>query len=169
MLKSGTRTPFPVGTLHIRARERSFSLPQTPLNILDFKAGSFGELIGADIPQADITTNTPLTVTLYWQGREAAVLNYTVFVHLVGSDGKVWAQSDAPPEGGNAPTATWLAGQIIVDEHHLDEEIPIPPGEYTLFAGLYDAESGYRATLFTAEGERVANDQIPIGEIVVND
>jgi 4-amino-4-deoxy-L-arabinose transferase-like glycosyltransferase len=169
VLKSANQVIATIGSFHIRARERSFSLPQTPQVNLDFSIGSFGELIGVDIPQPVVTQDSTLPVTLYWQARGAALLNYTVFVHLVGKDGKIWAQSDAAPAEGNAPTATWLAGQIIVDIHHLDVIESVPSGEYALYTGLYDAQSGYRETIWNAKGERVGEDQIPIGKIFITE
>ena len=168
-LVSGNHMPITVAKFYVKARERLFTLPKIPQYSMDFSVGSFGELIGVDIPQSVISGKQPLSVTLYWQALEAAEINYTVFVHLTGNDGKVWAQSDALPEGGVAPTTTWLTGQVIVDEHNLDVNNGIPPGEYTLFAGFYDAESGYRETLFNTSGEPEVDDQIQIGKIVVSD
>lgn len=168
-LQSENRTLAQLGAFHIRERERSFSLPKTPQVNLEFQIGSFANLTGADIPQLMVTPNSVLPVTLYWQAQQASDLNYTVFVHLKGQDGRVWAQSDTPPAGGNAPTTTWMPGQVIVDDHMLELSAEVPPGEYTLFAGLYDAISGYRETLYTLDGTRVLSDQIPIGKIMVNE
>jgi hypothetical protein len=169
VLKSGEQDPIPLSQFHIIARERRFNMPKTPDSVLEYKIGAFGELMGVDIPQTTISTSTTLSLVLYWQGKAAAELNYSVFVHMVGDDGEIWAQSDTQPEGGSAPTATWLAGQVIVDEHYLDIAADLPPGEYTLFTGMYDSESGYRETVYDAEGHRVADDLILIGKITIDD
>jgi hypothetical protein len=90
-------------------------------------------------------------------------------VHLSSPDGIIWTQSDTQPEAGNAPTSSWLADQVIVDEHYLNVKMETPPGEYLLLTGLYDAQSGYRAVIFDELGNRLVEDQIPLGTISITD
>jgi hypothetical protein len=122
-----------------------------------------------DISQQEIRACSTLAVTLYWKADQAASLNYTTFIHLVSQDGIVIAQSDALPAQGNAPTTSWVANQIIPDAHLIEVKMETPAGEYTLYTGMYDAESGYRENVFNSGGEHLTDNQIPIGTILVSD
>ena len=42
-------------------------------------------------------------------------VSYNVFVHLLGPDGRVWAQRDSPPGQGEMATLTWVIGEYITD------------------------------------------------------
>ncbi len=109
-------------------------------------------------------------MTVYWEAQAAPDLDYTVFVHLVDEAGKSWAQSDAGPENGSAPTTSWVAGQIIVDTHTLSLPADVPAGQYTLFVGLYDVGSGGRVPLYAPQqnSARLSDNRAPLGTIVVS-
>jgi hypothetical protein len=85
-----------------------------------------------------------LEVTLYWRAEQEVPLNYAVFVHLAGPDGRPLAQTDGPPCAGGCPTRGWRAGDELADTHHLAPPADLPPGRYRLLAGLYDTASGRR-------------------------
>jgi hypothetical protein len=89
---------------------------------------------------------------LEWQTLEALDRNYTAFVHLVGPGDNIADQDDAPPGDAFFPTSTWLPGDTILDEHHLEIPAAAPPGEYRLIVGLYDQPSGDRLQASDAEG-----------------
>jgi hypothetical protein len=74
----------------------------------------------------------------------AIPVNYTVFVQLVSTDGRVLAQSDAQPAAGSRPTTGWRAGEVIVDPHTVTFHAEAGPGQARLIAGLYDAATGQR-------------------------
>ena len=52
------------------------------------------------------------------------------------------AQHDGPPASGTRPAPGWLPGEYIADTHSLAISAELPPGEYTLLAGLVDAAGG---------------------------
>ncbi len=117
--------------------------PQTPLNI------SFGNqitLLGFDLldsagnpivnPKSKIQS-----LKLYWQPTTIPATDYTVFVHILNSAGNLAAQADSPPAAGAYPTSLWDPGEIIADERPLPD---LPPGRYTLYAGLYRPDTGER-------------------------
>jgi hypothetical protein len=58
-------------------------------------------------------------LALYWQSVSKSRSDYTVFVHILDSSGKVVVQSDREPLDGNYPTSVWDAGEIIKDEYDL--------------------------------------------------
>jgi hypothetical protein len=65
-------------------------------------------------------------------------------VHLLNSGSKVVAQRDLQPQAGAAPTTTWLPGEILTDAYTLSLPGDLPPGDYRLIAGMYNAASGQR-------------------------
>ena len=70
--------------------------------------------------------------------------NYTVFVHLSGPDEQIWGQHDGQPVESTFPTAEWVPGQIVVDQHQVEISAQAPDGTYKLLTGLYDSTTGQR-------------------------
>lgn len=164
---------FILGEVTIRQRERRFALPQQPQIPLYVAVGDFARLVGASLVKPDISRSTlapgeTFAVTLYTQATGTADRDYTAFVHVVGPDGRTWAQSDSWPEAGGAPTTSWVAGQIIVDAHTLTLSPAAPAGEYTMFVGLYDAERGPRVPLYDTNGALIPDGRAPVQMLSVS-
>lgn len=92
-------------------------------------------------PTDPLRPGETLEVTLYWQAAAAPSQGYTVFVHLYGPDGQLAAQHDSPPCGGDCPTFSWIAGEVLVDRHTLTLAPTAGSGDYRLGVGLYDLAS----------------------------
>ncbi len=102
-----------------------------------------------------------LTVTLTWAAQAVPPQDYTVFVHLVDSEGKLLAQDDAPPNAGRYPTSWWLPGDVIRDPHTL--ALPsTPTAGWELRVGLYDPMTDTRLPAFDGEGQRLPGDSAPL-------
>ena len=156
-----------LGEVTIRQRARCFALPQPPQTALDVTVGDFARLVGVDVSQSTLTPGETFEVTLLTQATGTADRDYTVFVHLVGPDGAMTAQSDSWPEQGATPTTSWVAGQIVVDTHALTLPAAAPDGEYTVFVGLYDAARGPRVPLYNATGALIPDGRAPVKILVV--
>lgn len=89
----------------------------------------------------------PLPVELAWQAGRQVDVDYVVFLQLLAPDGTLAAQFDGPPLGGYRPTSTWAAGEVVADKRGIALPPDLPPGEYRLITGLYDARDGTRLTL----------------------
>jgi hypothetical protein len=89
---------------------------------------------------------------------------YKVFVHLLDASGNIVAQSDAIPAGGDAPTESWLAREVVTDRHELHAP---GPGTYWLVAGLYDPASGARPPVVDQGGNVIPDGAVPLGTITV--
>lgn len=85
-----------------------------------------------------------LTVDLRWLALRRPSGRYTVFVHLLGPDGRVRAQHDAPPLAGAAPTDQWDPGESLIDRYALTVPRGAAPGPYQIEVGLYRPENGQR-------------------------
>jgi hypothetical protein len=74
-----------------------------------------------------------LRLMLTWLARAQPSKDYTVFVHVLDGAGQVVAQADSQPRGGDFPTSVWQPGDVIEDSYRLS----VPPGHYTVEAGMY--------------------------------
>ena len=102
--------------------------------------GDFLSLAGYDLSATTIKAGETLQVTLYWQARDRMDKPYTVFVHLLGGDGKPIAQKDAEPQNGARPTTGWVANEYIADAYQLEIKPNTAPGQYPIEIGWYDAK-----------------------------
>ncbi len=82
-----------------------------------------------------------LRLVLYWQAVDRVGRDATVFVHLYDRDGKLWSQQDNPPVHGTFPTSQWEPNEIVADVYDLHLPGDLPPGEYELMVGMYDAQT----------------------------
>ncbi len=80
-----------------------------------------------------------VTLRLQWQAKRPE-RDYTVFVHVVGTDGQGLTQIDGEPLLGLYSMSTlWPRDRIVTDERRLTLPDQTPPGRYRLEVGLYDA------------------------------
>ncbi|MFW5943103.1 MAG: glycosyltransferase family 39 protein, partial [Chloroflexota bacterium] len=135
-----------LGEVSVDAVARQFEPPPVSFET----SASFGEvarLVGFDLPQTRIEPGQPMVLTLYWEAlADGEEPPYTVFTHLLAADGRIVTQDDAPPAQGQRPTNSWLAGEYVVDVHHLliEEQEEGDGGPLRLVVGLYDPQSGER-------------------------
>ena len=77
-----------------------------------------------------------------------------------------WPSLTASPAAAHSPTTVWSAGEIIPDPHTITLPPDLPPGSYTLLAGLYNPVSGERLAV-TGAGANAQNNAILIDRIQV--
>ena len=70
--------------------------------------------------------------------------SYTVFTHLLNSDGQKVAQQDNPPVNGTYPTTLWLPDEIVADPYAITLPTDLGHGEYPLQVGFFVAANGLR-------------------------
>ncbi|HXF63422.1 MAG TPA: hypothetical protein VNK95_17465, partial [Caldilineaceae bacterium] len=83
-------------------------------------------------------------LTFVWLPQAPLALDYKLFVHVAGADGRPVAQWDGYPGLNTARTSRWPTGQPFDDHVLLAIPADAPPGDYTLLVGLYDPASGAR-------------------------
>ncbi len=95
-----------------------------------------------------------LVVVLAWRADTVIRDDYTVFVHLVTSDGRRITQSDGQPHWGVAwPTSCWLPGELVLDGHRLKLPAEALRDELHLEVGLYMWPSLQRLPVLDANGQ----------------
>lgn len=124
-------------------------------------------LVNYDLTVARPEAGQPghLDLALYWRTAEPLARNFTVFVHLIGPDGRLVSQQDNEPNAGQYPTSHWSPGDIISDPYRLPLPAGLPPGEYALMAGMYEWPSLERLPVTVdgvAAGDVVLLDKIRI-------
>jgi len=111
-------------------------------------------LEGYDLDASRYHPGNIVYLQLWWACDAQVTRDWKVFTHLLGPakpDGSlVWAGDDAEPGQGSVPTSTWQIGELILDEHQLPLPADLPPGEYLLEIGLYEANSGRRAPVLVS-------------------
>jgi hypothetical protein len=117
--------------------------------------------LGYNAPALALKPGSTLDLTLYWRAEAEMRTNYTVFTQLLDPAKQVVAQVDLQPQGGSAPTTTWLPGEIVADSYKLPLPADLPPGDYRLITGMYDPATGERLPV-TSGG-----DFVPLGEVKV--
>ncbi|MBC7228001.1 MAG: glycosyltransferase family 39 protein [Thermoflexales bacterium] len=106
-----------------------------------------------------------LLLTLYWEALRPIANSYTVFVHLLDSEGHLAAQIDSPPAGGTLPTNTWAPGEVIPDHYALPLPADLASGQYQLNIGMYLWPEMQR--LPVTQNGQVIGDIIPLGIIEI--
>jgi len=148
-----------VGTFDVVALERELALPQ-PENPLDVRFGEDLRLLGYDFRQ--IEDEGQISVVLYWRAERRMSRSYKFFVHVLSRDtNALAAQADVIPRGWTYPTTWWEEGEIVSDEIRIPVG-DLPPGEYRLAAGVYDAETGERLPA-DGEGHVVLDEVLNLG------
>jgi hypothetical protein len=115
-----------------------------PAVSLDAAFGDDIRLLGYTLDADDARPGGLLNLALYWQADSSIEDSYSVFVHLLDDSDTVVAQHDGVPGGGLRFTNGWLPGETITDHHGVLLPADLPPGDYTLIAGLFLPETGDR-------------------------
>lgn len=83
------------------------------------------------------------------------------YLHVISSDGTLVAQVDREPVIGASMSYEWAPWQMIPDPIALALPPDLPPGQYTLYVGLYDRDTSERVHL--VEG----GDSLVVGQIEI--
>ncbi len=156
-----------IGEVRVSGPARVFTPPQVGM-VVGARFDSYVELYGADVAATAVSPGDSLKVTLHWLALEEMPKSYTVFVHLIDKDNRVWAQRDSAPQGGARPTTGWLPGEYIADEYTLHIKPGTPPGEYWIEVGLYDAADPAfpRLPVLGADGQSLG-DRVLLAKIAI--
>jgi hypothetical protein len=151
-----------LGPVRVEGRSRTFGVPA-----VDVPVGAiFGdaiELVGFNhqSPDPGLYPGEEVAATLVWRALAPVEADYTVTVQLLGADGAVYGQRDAPPLEGMAPTSTWSPAEVLVDTYRFSLAADTPPGEYRLVAAIYLPETGDRLAV---EGQ---GDMVELSRLVL--
>jgi len=159
LLTADGRDTVSLGPVRLAAREQ-----MTPTGLpLDYRLGEGVRLVAWDPEwEGPVHPGEMLRFTLYWACDVPPDLPLSVFVHLVGDEGRPLAQGDGPPLEGNYPTDLWAAGEMIADRRTVALPDDLSPGRYTLLVGFYSFQTGERMPAFSGQGARLPADAVPL-------
>jgi 4-amino-4-deoxy-L-arabinose transferase-like glycosyltransferase len=121
----------------VRLLEPQGAPEATPEVSANYTFGGSVELLGTTTLPGEAEPGREIPITLYWRPKTPLEEPYQVFLHLVDASGKLWAQADGAPLGGDWPTDAWEPGRVVVDSHTLTLPSDLPAGSYELRTGLY--------------------------------
>lgn len=139
-----------LGTVSVSGRARSFSVP-TMEHQLGWLLGDGVRLLGYDMSK-DAKAGGSLKLTLYWRCVAEMTESYTVFTHLLDSDNVIRGQRDRLPGVPEAPTTSWIEGEIIADLFEIAVDSETPEGEYTVEIGMYHTNTLERLPVYDPQG-----------------
>lgn len=116
-------------------------------------------LLGYDLNAA----NDSLALTLYWQALAPLAHDYTVFVHLLDSGGRLITQDDGQPVDGHYPTTIWEGGEVVADDRLLALPFGVT-GPFRLAVGIYRLDNLARLPVYDASGDPQPGDQFFLPE-----
>jgi len=122
-----------------------------------------------DLQPTDITAGGILNVSLSWQALSKMNRDYTAFIHVVGSDDRIWAQEDRLLEHRACPTSMWVQGTTVTERYELELAADTPPGEYAVKIGVYYWETGKRVPVWNRNSRSIADDAIVLQLVTMQD
>ncbi|MDY7077975.1 MAG: glycosyltransferase family 39 protein [Chloroflexota bacterium] len=140
-------------------------LPDEPAVALNAGFGEAVRLSGYALAGDRFAPGDILPTTLFWEAQARVPERYKVTVQLLDGAGQLVAQRDSEPGDGLMPTDIWDPGQVLADRYGVPLPPDLPPGSYTLVAGLYHVASGERLPA-TLDGESLG-DHLSLGNIEV--
>ena len=149
----------------VEGRPRTFEVPslQHPLEV---NLGDQVELLGYDLDTRELKAGGTLALKLYWKALAEMDTSYTVFIHLLDAEDKIWGQHDNLPGNGSLPTTGWLPGEVIADAYEVPIQPETPPGSYVIEVGIYQAETGQRLPIINQK-EQVVDNRVLLEEVTV--
>jgi len=159
---------IPVGEIAVTREALQWETPPTARPACA-RLGGVAELAGYDwTPVLDQPGAWHLT--LYWRALADSppAESYTVFTHLLDSEGTLLAQHDGLPGEGKRPTTTWLPEEIVPDRHKLILSGP-PANPARLLVGMYDLATMERLPAYDCAGQRLPADAIRLTEIAIEE
>lgn len=140
-----------LATVRVHGRTRTYEVPKME-HELAWSLGEGVELLGYDVGDT-VEPGKRLTLILYWRCLRPMDESYTVFTHLLDQENAIRGQLDSTPVQGEAPTTSWLQGEVVRDQYEIAVDPHAPEGEYTIEVGMYDANTMSRLPVRDARGE----------------
>jgi hypothetical protein len=124
-------------------------------------------LIGYTLDQRAARPGETIRLTLYWRALNPMTVNYNLFVHVLGEDNQIWANSDSPLTDRAVCTNRWEPGVMVKEARELTLVDATPAGFYDIELGL--RASGHGRLQILAEGGRQVSSRLLLTRIRVVD
>ncbi len=122
--------------LEVTAPHRVWEVPEG-LRPMDVTFGGKIRLVGYALDPLVPTPGDTLHLQLAWQALGEMSVSYRVFVHLIGPEQHIFAQSDGEPVAWTRPTTGWAPGEVVTEMRELSIPPDVPEGLYHVWLGWY--------------------------------
>lgn len=143
----------PVGLFHYKSSGLTLDRPATETAV------NFGDqiaLLGFDPATETAAAGDRLTLSLFWKALQPLSIGYQSFVHVFDESGTLVAQADKL-NPGEFPTRRWPVDKYVPDRYVLVLPKELPPGNYTVAAGLWVQSEGWRLPVLDGSGRQVGD------------
>jgi hypothetical protein len=113
-------------------------------NDVNLQFENFVSISGYTWSSKNIHPGDTLKLQITWKVTNPMKVSYTIFAHLLSSDGDIITQHDGIPINGSYPTNFWGTSETIVDEKSFIVPDMVSSGQTMLAVGLYDLDTGIR-------------------------
>jgi hypothetical protein len=97
-----------------------------------------------------------IRLTLYWRALNPMRVNYKGFVHVLGDDNQIWANSDSPLTDQAVCTNRWEPGKLVEETRELTIVEATPADFYDIELGLHASGQG-RLQILAEDGREVSS------------
>jgi hypothetical protein len=101
------------------------------------------ELLSFEPLQADVRERR-LRLETVWSKRVHGSQDYKQFYHVLDENGRIVAQRDQLHRQGRYPTSVWALDEAVPEVVTVALPANLRAGSYTIFAGLYEPQTGRR-------------------------
>ncbi|MDX1412643.1 MAG: DUF2723 domain-containing protein [Candidatus Promineifilaceae bacterium] len=151
-------TPEPIGEAYLFRTEPRNELPDQ-FNSLDVNIGDEIQIVGYGLEKESVQIGEEIVITLAWMPLTAKE-DISLFAHLVGEDGQIYAQDDQP--------ARAQPNGVTLTQFRLTPRIGAIPGTYDVKTGASTTE-----TLLNSQGQErttlssltVTNPEVPLATL----
>lgn len=145
----GRATPLHTVSIHGIPYAWIYQAPPPVAQPLQAGFGNSIRLHGFEPAQAP---GQSLSYRLSWDVLSPPPTDYMLFAHLIGPDGRRYAQVDL-----QYPASQWQPGRFVWTDLTLPVPPDLPPGVYQLYIGLYDLPTSRRLPLTSTTPEAQAS------------
>lgn len=129
---------------------------------LGYRFGKAITLQGMTLLTHKVKMQHNLVLSFYWRAMAKPDRDYTIFIHVLDSSGKMVAQQDVMPANNASHTSGWQPGQFVADLHTIPLPIEAMPGEYQIVMGMYNWKNGVRLPALAPDGQEFKDDIVPL-------
>jgi 4-amino-4-deoxy-L-arabinose transferase-like glycosyltransferase len=129
---------------------------RAPPQVAQPRAAGFGRdirLLGFD-QSGELRPGATVRFKFSWTTSALPPQDYWLFAHVIGPDGRRYAQIDLP-----YPTSQWAPGRFAASELPITLPPAAPAGHYQVLIGLYDQASGQRLEVVPDEPSQLSEDE----------
>lgn len=114
------------------------------ISLIGFGGGKDGE---SALDKLLLAPGDIMSIRLAYRAESQMTEDYTAFLQVLDAGGRVVAQSDSQPRGGEFPTSFWEKGETVEDGREIALPANLASGQYNLITGIYLLSTGERLRL----------------------